>query len=253
MRRTTPRRGGIVRGFLNLLCLMILGAFLFAFVNRKGNDRPHSPNAPSPSPLASTPATPPERGPLPVGLSTGDHVEVTGFLVCDTLDLLRSRPSNGNRPAGARNGKDVFGGGPGDLGVITALEPNAVQFRYLEGRWKGRAGWVHPDEVRKPPTQEVSDNDVIRGLTQKVRRQIYRAAHVAGMSASNIADMRFPLTAVPRDPDAAKRHLAEHRKLYQKLDLQGDRAIMNRFKIDRAQLDAIEKEGDEKKWPLGEG
>ena len=86
-----------------------------------------------------------------------------------------------------------------------------------------------------PPTPEESEGDTIRGLTQDRREET-----------------RDPLANIPTDEGEAKRHLAEHKQVYDVTKKRGRREVLKRYKIEGAQLDAIEREGFEKKWPPGE-
>lgn len=187
---------------------------------------------------------------LPPGLAVGERVEIVARLVCADLDIFRRRPADGGRPANTENGTDVFGVVPGSAGTIASFEPGAVQVHIEDGNWKGRTGWVRPDEVRKTLTEAESAADTIDGFAQSVRREIYQANWRAGMKASRQADSEYPFTQIPAD--ASAQYLEKRKLLYDTVKAEGQNTVMSRYGINQKQLDAIDQEGGERKWPLGE-
>jgi hypothetical protein len=82
------------------------------------------------------------------------------------------------------------------------------------------------------------------------RRIIYAEAYRAGMRASREAEQQVPLAALPADPAASARAIAEHQRIYETLKAQGRAGIAARFGVTGAELDAIEAEGVRGRWPL---
>jgi hypothetical protein len=82
------------------------------------------------------------------------------------------------------------------------------------------------------------------------RRIIYAEAYRAGMRASREAEQQVPLAALPADPAASARAIAEHQRIYETLKAQGRAGVAARFGVTGAELDAIEAEGVRGRWPL---
>jgi hypothetical protein len=93
--------------------------------------------------------------------------------------------------------------------------------------------------------------DVVDGLSQQRRREIYVALHQMGMEASESADRRFPFGELSTNPGVAKKQMADRQAYYQSLKKKGRMALVKKYKVDGAILDRITAEGDSKKWPLG--
>jgi hypothetical protein len=82
------------------------------------------------------------------------------------------------------------------------------------------------------------------------RRIIYAEAYRVGMWASREAERQVPLSALPADPAASARAIAEHQRIYETLRAQGRAGVAARFGVTEAELDAIEAEGARGRWPL---
>ncbi len=116
-----------------------------------------------------------------------------------------------------------------------------------EGSWKDRIGWIASDEVRLRPTP-VKDafRDVVDRLTLDESRTIYSDLHRVAMEATFESDHQAPISNLPASP-------ARHKAVYDALEKEGRKSLIvkyRRYGIDEADLDRIEKEGDEKRWPL---
>jgi hypothetical protein len=192
-------------------------------------------------------------GPPPNELAPGTEVELIKNLIASHAETLRAYRVIGGRPAGSVTGRDYFGVRPGEKALVVRQEGDAVQIQILGGPWKERAGWVSRDGVRVLPTHDESSADVVDGLSQAARREIYGAYQAVGMNASELAESQCPFSRMPLDAEAAKEYLAERNAVYETAKERGRREILERYKIEGDQLDGIEAEGMEKPWPLWDG
>ena len=135
---------------------------------------------------------------------------------------------------------------PSDLATVLVDKGDRLQVKVLNGSWKDRIGWIESDEVRLRPTLKDALRDVVDGLTLDERRTIYSELHRVGMQATFEADHQAPVSNLPGS-------LARHKAVYDALEKEGRESLIAKFRrygIDGADLDRIDKEGVEKRWPL---
>jgi hypothetical protein len=98
--------------------------------------------------------------------------------------------------------------------------------------------------------QSETNDDVVDGLTQDKRRQIFYALHLSGFEAAALAQARFPASARPDTVAQAKKFLAQRGQFHQLKVKEGRVALVRQFKVDGDTLDRIDYEGYAKNWPL---
>ena len=143
-------------------------------------------------------------------------------------------------------GEEIFAVGPSALATVLVNKGDRLQVRVLNGSWKDRIGWIESDRVRLRPTLKEALRDVVDGLTLVERRTIYGELHRVGMQASFESNHQAPVSNLPGS-------LARHEAVYKALKKEGRESLIAKFKrygIDEADLDRIDKEGVEKRWPL---
>jgi hypothetical protein len=189
----------------------------------------------------------------PGEFTRGAEVELVDNLVAADVERLRAYRVLGKRPAGSVNGLDYFGVFTSQRARVIRQEGSAVQVQILGGNWTGREGWVASEGIRVPPTEAESSADAVERLSENTRREIYAAFHAAGMKASQLANSRYPFDRMPIDAAAARIYLDERSAAYQEAKAQGRCMMLEQYNIDSDQLDRIEAEGDNRKWPLWDG
>ena len=150
-------------------------------------------------------------------------------------------------------GKELFGVSPSVLATVLADKGDRLQVKVLNGSWKDRMGWISSDEVRLRPTREDASGDVVEGLTLDKRREIYAELHRVGMLATFESEHQVPISEFAADPSQAGVVLDRHEAVYKELNKKGRVSLVakyRQYRIDGAHLERIEKEGDEKRWPL---
>jgi hypothetical protein len=143
-------------------------------------------------------------------------------------------------------GEEIFGVSPSVLATVLVDKGDRLQVKVLNGSWKDRIGWIESDEVRLRPTLKDALRDVVDGLTLVERRTIYGELHRVGMQATFESEHKAPRSNLPSS-------LARHKAVYDALQKEGRESLIakyRRYSIDGADLDQIEKEGVEKRWPL---
>ena len=138
---------------------------------------------------------------------------------------------------------------PGELANVLVDKGDRLQVKLLNGSWKDRIGWIESDEVRLRPTLKDALRDVVDGLTLVERRIIFGELHRVGMQAGFDSDHQAPVSNLPGS-------LARHETVYKVMEKEGRKSLIAKYKhtygIDEADLDRIDSEGDEKRWPLPE-
>lgn len=85
------------------------------------------------------------------------------------------------------------------------------------------------------------------------RRAVYRELHHVGMAASREAERHYPLNAIPEgEDDRVENYLLGHQAAYESNRRDGRLAVGRKYGLVADELDAIEREGDRERWPLGE-
>ncbi len=143
-------------------------------------------------------------------------------------------------------GEEIFGVSPGDLANVLVDKGDRLQVKVLNGSWKDRIGWIESDEVRLSPTLKDALRDVVDGLTLVERRTIYGDLYRVGMQATFESEHRAPISNLPGS-------LARHQAVYNALEKEGRESLIakyRRYGIDRADLERIDNEGVQKRWPL---
>jgi hypothetical protein len=143
-------------------------------------------------------------------------------------------------------GEEIFSVSPSAVATVLADKGDRLQVKVLNGSWKDRIGWIASDEVRARPTLKDALRDVIGGLTLDERRTIYGELHRVGMQATFESEHQSPISNLPGS-------LARHKAVYVALKKKGRESLIakyRRYSIDGADLDRIDKEGVEKRWPL---
>jgi hypothetical protein len=143
-------------------------------------------------------------------------------------------------------GEEVFAVSPSVLATVLVDKGDRLQVKVLNGSWKDRIGWIESDEVRLRPTLKDAFRDVVDGLTLDERRTIYGELHRVGMEAGFESDRQAPVSNLPGS-------LARHEAVYNALEKEGQKSLIAKYKrlgINEADLDRIDKEGVEKRWPL---
>ncbi len=193
-------------------------------------------------------------GSSPGTLDPGTLVEMTEVLVATDAAKIRAYHILGKkRPAGSVNGRDYFGVSIGEKACVLRRDGDILQVEFLGGNWSGRSGWVGIDAVRIPPSEAESSIDVTDGLDLLARRQIYAAAHAAGIAASAEAEARYPFDRMPTEARAIREYLKERDTVYETAKARGRVDLLARYGVDADQLDRIEAEGDRERWPSWDG
>jgi hypothetical protein len=200
-------------------------------------------------PQGSSPSVTP---PIPIvsKFLPGAEVELIGpkegmiTLCADEATLLAHRSKTRDFVIG----EEVFGVGPGVLASVITDKGDRLQVKVLSGSWKDRSGWIASDEVRLSPTLNDALRDVVDGLTFNERRTIYAELHRVGMQATFESERQAPIDHVPAS-------LARRKEVYDAIEKEGRKSVIakyRRYGIDDADLDRIDKDGLEKRWPLPE-
>ena len=90
----------------------------------------------------------------------------------------------------------------------------------------------------------------MEGLTEAQRREIYAAAHRAGMLATYQAEAELPIKDFPADVEAYSAKEAAHHKIYKQAKLANLSRLCEQHGIDTAHLARIQEEGQENRWPI---
>jgi hypothetical protein len=227
----------------------VLGAIWLATINDRrnrqlGNPAPESSQVRAPSVGAGIPTNPKFR--------QGAQVELIGSkdgmttLCADEAIFLEYQSKTRKFIAG----RELFGVDFSTLAEVLVDKGDRLQVKILEGAWKGRIAWLAPGEARLRPTAEDAAKDVVDGLTQDKRREIYAELHRIGMLADFEGFHQIPIEG---DPVTAPERNAKRKALIADLEKKGRAPLIARYRqyrIDWAQLDRIDKEGEEKRWPI---
>ena len=172
------------------------------------------------------------------------------------VDASKSRAYHAlgkKRPAGSVNGRDYFGVAIGETARVLRRDGDILQVEFVGGNWSGRSGWVGIDAIRTPPSEAESSTNVTDGLDLLARRQIYAAAHSAGLAASTEAEAQFPFNRMPTETQAIREYLRERNNVYETAKARGRVDLLARYWVDADQLDRIEAEGERERWPSWDG
>jgi hypothetical protein len=228
----------------------VIGAFWLSTIDERRNrpqvnpvpEVPHVPTAPDTTGLPTNPT-----------FRRGAQVELIGpkefgmpTICADERIFLEFRSHTRKFVAG----EEVFGVDISALAEVLLDKGDRVQVKILEGAWKDRVGWIAPDEVRLRPTPEEAARDIVDGLPLDRRREIYAELHRIGMLAAFEGSHQIPIVG---DGDTFAERNAKLQALSADLEKKGRVQLITKYKqykIDMAQLDRIDKEGIEKRWPM---
>jgi hypothetical protein len=176
----------------------------------------------------------------------GDRVEVVTDhgMIYETAEVMRRHRSTGDFGPDYRPGKQAFGVPIGSTVLVEEVADDGLRVKVEDEHWKDRIGWIPIDGVRPVPTSEELAGDIVNGLSLGRRREIYLAIHAMLGEASDKANDRFPLDG------SQELRLPERKKFYDGQVVLGRRSLIKEFKVDGKGLDGIDREGQEKKWPL---
>jgi len=222
--------------FIGLLALGVVGSLLRSPAPR-----------PLPTPAPPRPAAPLVPAPAAGRFHPGDQVEIVGPETGGLAFLANSEAIFEERLTVRRRyepGKEIFASGASELAEVLESRPDRLHVRMLDGNWRGREGWIAPGQARPRPASEEMASDVVEGLTQDKRREIYGELHRVGVLASYEAAHRFG------DDDFTPEGMARRRAFYEGRVKEGRRGLVAKYKVDGAQLDRIDAEGTAQRWPL---
>jgi hypothetical protein len=219
---------------------------------------------PSPGPIpepARVPIPATSDRPLPPTQATaetsafrpGQTVEFTGLdgqggVLCASEEIFEARKRGEHA---GKTGTDVFGTEVGTLLAVLVAKSDRLQVRLpKESNWPNREGWIRVESVRALPSTEQLEQTDSRGLSLAKRRQIYIAICSIHENAGAAAESKFPLKNMPSDPAEIRSHTANHKREYDAQVRQGRVELVKQFGVDGKQLDAIEKEGTDQRWPM---
>jgi hypothetical protein len=243
------KRGGCLNGCLGKVLFVgfaaVIGAIWFSMRDERRNlpavnPAPTLPQRNATPAIGSAPSNP--RFPL------GTVVELIGpkdgmiFLCADEAVFLEFRSHTRKFVPGP----ELFAVSPSAVAEVLADKGDRLIVKVSEGSWKGRIGWIASDEVRLRPTLKDALRDVVDGLTLNERRTIYSDLYRVAMEAKFESDHQAPVNNLPGS-------FTRHKAAYDALEKEGRKSLIvkyRRYGIDEADLDRIDKEGTDKRWPL---
>jgi len=147
-------------------------------------------------------------------------------------------------------GEELFMVAVATLAEVLVDKGDRLQIKILEGRRRDRIAWLAPDEARLRPTAEEAAKDVVDRLTLDKRREIYAELFRIGMLAEFEGFHQIPIDG---DPVTGPERNAKRKALIADVEKKGRAPLISKYRqyrIDWAQLDRIDKEGEEKRWPI---
>lgn len=191
----------------------------------------------------------------PLRFGVGDVVEVAGSepgitLIGATGSIYANYLARGR--GSLQTGKDLFAVPPSELAEVLGMSGDLVHIRLIEGSWKGRNGWIRSADLRPRPTEEAPEAEADGELSLSRRRTIYAEIYREGMLATYEAEARYPLANLANNPASAGRDIRLHQEVYEASKAKRLAELAKRLSVTPEDLEAIEEEGMDQRWPLPE-
>ncbi len=185
----------------------------------------------------------------------GDDVELVGpkdgmIFLCADEEIFMEHKSRSRRFV---PGKEIFTVAVSERAIVLEDKGDRLQVKILDGHLKDQSGWISSDEVRLRPTPEEASKDVVEGLALDKRREIYAKLFRIGLLAEDEGFHQIPIIPTEDDLLTGPERNAKRNAIISGVEKKGRASLIVKYRnynLDEAHLDRIEKEGDEKRWPL---